>query len=138
MFREIVLTEEYPHPPHRVWRLLTESTQIERWLMPNDFVPEVDRSFTMTTAPAPGFDGIVRCKVLELDPPRRMRWSWRAGSVDSTVTFELAPIVSGTRLTLRHEGFRGLPHLLPWLFLRHGWKKKLRAKIAGLLRLDPG
>jgi uncharacterized protein YndB with AHSA1/START domain len=136
MFREILLAEEYRHPPEKVWRLLTDSAALERWLMPNDFVPEVQQAFTMTTAPRPGFDGIIRCKVLELDPPRRMRWSWRAGSIDSTVTFELSPTENGTRLTLRHDGFKGLSSIIPWLILRHGWKEKLRAKVAGLLEAE--
>lgn len=134
MFREILLAEEYPHPPDKVWRLLTDSKELERWLMPNDFVAEVNRIFTMTTAPRPGFDGTICCQVLELDPPRRMQWSWRAGSMNSTVTFELSPTETGTRLTLRHEGFRGLSSILPWLIMRHGWKEKLRVRIASLLR----
>jgi uncharacterized protein YndB with AHSA1/START domain len=131
--REILLSEEYPHPCERVWQLLTDSAELERWLMPNDFVPEAGRSFTMTTKPAPGFDGIVRCKVLEIEPPRRMRWSWGSGRMASTVTFELAPTAKGTRLTLRHEGFKGLASILPFVLLRRGWRKKLQVKIAGLL-----
>src|SRR5947209_18454174 len=100
MPREIVVTEEYPHPPHKVWRLLTDSTQLARWLMPNDFAPELHHRFTFTTKPAPGFDGIVHCEVLELDPPRRMRWSWKGGALDTIVTFELTPTNLGTHLTL--------------------------------------
>jgi len=29
----------------------------------------------------------VHCEVLELDPPRRMVWSWAGGNIDTTVTF---------------------------------------------------
>jgi uncharacterized protein YndB with AHSA1/START domain len=130
---DIVLHEEYPHPPARVWLLLTESKGLARWLMPNDFVAEVGREFTMTTRPAPGFDGIIHGKVLELDPPRRMRWAWRSGTLQTTITFELTPLDTGTRLTLRHEGFTGLSGLLPWLLMRGGWKKKLQRWFAQLL-----
>ena len=133
MFREILLVEEYPHPQENVWKLLTDSAQLARWLMPNDFVPEIGRRFTMTAAPRPGFDGVVRCRVLELEPPRRMRWAWQAGSIESTVTFELSRTEKGTQLTLRHQGFRGVASVLPWLIFRHGWKKKLRTKIPSLL-----
>jgi uncharacterized protein YndB with AHSA1/START domain len=130
---EILLTEEYPHPPEKVWRLLTDSEQLARWLMPNDFRPEAGRAFTMTTAPRPGFDGIVRCRVLEIEPPRHMVWEWRSGSMESSVAFELEKTARGSRLTLRQDGFRGVGGVLPWLFMRHGWKEKLHTKIAALL-----
>jgi uncharacterized protein YndB with AHSA1/START domain len=133
MFREILLIEEYAHPQEKVWKLLTDSAELERWLMPNDFVPEIGRSFTMTAPRRPGFDGVIRCRVLELEPPRRMRWSWQSGSMESTVTFELAPTTTGTRLTLRHQGFKGVASFVSWLIFRHGWKKKLRTKIHQLL-----
>ena len=80
--------------------------------MPNDFVPEVGSSFTFRTEPGPGFDGIVRCEVLALDPPRAMTWSWRGGPLDTRVTFTLEPVDQGgreaTRLVVHHDGFAGL------------------------------
>jgi uncharacterized protein YndB with AHSA1/START domain len=94
-----------PHPPARVWRALTDPARLARWLMPNDFVPVVGSRFTFRTQPQPGFDGIVQCEVLALEPARLMRWSWRGGTLDSTVTWTLAPEGDGTRLFLRHEGF---------------------------------
>ena len=42
---------------------------------------------TFRTSPAPGFDGIVRCQVPEIDPPERMVWSWAGGPIETTVTF---------------------------------------------------
>ncbi len=93
------------HPPAKVWRALTDADRIARWLMPNDFLPVVGHRFTFRTEARPGFDGIVRCEVLELEPERRMRWSWRGGTLDSTVTWTLTPEGHGTRLFLRHEGF---------------------------------
>ena len=59
----------YPHPVDRVWEALTSSEALAAWLMPNDFKPAVGHRFTFRTKPAPGFDGVVRCEVLELDPP---------------------------------------------------------------------
>ena len=51
-------------------------------------------------------DGWVRAQVTDLDPPRRMVWAWSAseGGPVTTVTFELAPVADGTRLTLAHVG----------------------------------
>ena len=41
MFREILLDEEYPRRGMDAPRRL--GTQLERWFMPNDFVPEIQR-----------------------------------------------------------------------------------------------
>lgn len=63
MKRTIRRTVRYPHPPSRVWAAITSSAALARWLMPNDFEPKVGHEFTFRTDPAPGFDGIVHCKV---------------------------------------------------------------------------
>jgi uncharacterized protein YndB with AHSA1/START domain len=94
-----------PHPPAQVWRALTDPVRLARWLMPNDFVPAVGHHFTFRTSPQPGFDGVVTCEVLDLEPEKRMRWSWRGGTLDSTVTWTLTAEGRGTRLFLRHDGF---------------------------------
>jgi uncharacterized protein YndB with AHSA1/START domain len=56
---DIDATVVYPHPIDQVWAALTSSAALAAWLMPNDFQPEVGHTFTFTTKPAPGFDGIV-------------------------------------------------------------------------------
>ncbi|MEV4656382.1 SRPBCC domain-containing protein [Micromonospora sp. NPDC049301] len=94
-----------PHPPAKVWRVLTDPDLIARWLMQTDFVPVVGHRFTFRTDPRPGFDGIVHCEVLDLDPQRLLRWSWRGGSLDTVVTWTLAAEGRGTRLFLEHSGF---------------------------------
>ncbi len=60
-----------PHPPAKVWRSLTVPDLPASWLMPNDFRAEVGHRFTFRTDPVPaqGFDGIVHCEVLALEPP---------------------------------------------------------------------
>ncbi len=44
-------------------------------VMPNNFEPHVGHEFQFRTKPAPGFDGIVNCVVLEVEPPRPAGWS---------------------------------------------------------------
>ncbi|WP_438023664.1 SRPBCC family protein [Sorangium sp. So ce233] len=83
MRRDLRIAREYPHPPELVWRALTEPALIAEWLMQNDFRPELGHRFTLRTDPGPGFDGVVRCEVLELDPPTKMRWSWRVEPTES-------------------------------------------------------
>jgi uncharacterized protein YndB with AHSA1/START domain len=89
-----------PRPPERVWAAPTNPALVARWLMPNDFLPVPGHEFTFRTEPVPqhGFDGVVHCQVLEVQPPRLVRFSWRSGILDTTVTWRLAAEGSGTRL----------------------------------------
>src|SRR5215208_2191324 len=94
--REVV----YPHPPERVWRALTDPKVLASWLMPNDIAPRVGHQFTFRTKPAPGSDGIVRCEVLEADPPKRLVYTWGGGPTKAkptTVAWTLTRVESGTR-----------------------------------------
>jgi uncharacterized protein YndB with AHSA1/START domain len=105
--RTIRADEFLAHPPARVWRALTDPDLLARWLMPNDFRPVVGHTFTFVTDPRPGagFDGVVHCEVLALEPERRLSISWRGGPLDTTVTWTLVPEGRGTRLFLVHDGF---------------------------------
>jgi uncharacterized protein YndB with AHSA1/START domain len=105
--RRIEVDQFLRHPPARVWRALTDPELLARWLMPNTFRLDVGHRFTFTTTPAPdaGFDGIVHCEVLAFEAERRLRISWRAGDLDTTVTWTLAAEGTGTRLLLVHDGF---------------------------------
>lgn len=117
-------TAEFDVPAATLWRALTDRELLETWLMPNDFRAEVGHRFTMTTDPAPMFDGTVHLEVLELEPPHRMVWSWRGGPIDTIVTFtvtELGP--RSCRFDFSQEGFRGPGAEFARFFLRGGWKK---------------
>ncbi len=119
----------YPHPPHKVWVALTDRRALAEWLMPNDFEPTVGREFRFQVDPMPGCGNLNLCQVLEVDPPRRLVWSWLPvdekrpappGTKPSTVTWTLTPENGGTRLQLIHEGLE----VYPWwqrFMLRFGW-----------------
>jgi uncharacterized protein YndB with AHSA1/START domain len=134
MKADIDVTVSYPHPPGRVWEALTSSEALAAWLMPNDFKPVVGHRFTFRTKPAPGFDGIVRCEVLELDPPRRMAWSWAGGNIDTTVTFTLEETPgAGTRLRMHQVGFHGLGGQLTRRILAGGYPRILGRRLPAYL-----
>ena len=140
MRRDLTFEVVYPYPPERVWRALADPRALAEWLMENDFEPRVGHRFRFRTNPAPGFDGIVHCEVLEVDPPRRLSYSWRGGPIDTVVTWTLEPVPEGTRLRLEHKGFRGLRGLMVSFILGGGWKKKLlREKLPRYLaQMDGG
>jgi uncharacterized protein YndB with AHSA1/START domain len=136
---DIDATAVYPHPIDRVWAALTSSEALAAWLMPNDFAPEVGHRFKFRTRPAPGFDGTVRCQVLELEPPRRMVWTWAGGNIDTTVTFTLDELDDGgTRLRLHQVGFHGLGALLTRRILARGYRRMLSRLLPDYLNQQAG
>jgi uncharacterized protein YndB with AHSA1/START domain len=139
MKADIDATVVYPHPVERVWAALTSSEALAAWLMPNDFEPAIGREFTFTTRRAPGFDGIVRCRVLEMEPPARMVWTWAGGNIDTTVTFTLEPVDAGhTRLRMHQVGFHGLGAQLTRRILAGGYPRILRQLLPAYLDEQAG
>jgi uncharacterized protein YndB with AHSA1/START domain len=129
MKRDLTFTETYPYPIERVWRALTDSASISDWLMPNDFKPMLGHKFQFQTKPAPGFDGIVDCEVIELTPPTRLAFSWKGGGIDTIATFTLTSVPEGTHLRLEHTGFSGPRGMMVSFILGGGWKKILRVAL---------
>jgi uncharacterized protein YndB with AHSA1/START domain len=139
--QSIVVDYDLPDPPEKVWRALTEPELVARWLMPNDIKPEVGHRFTFRAAPVPGWDGIVHCEVLVVEPHRRLRYSWRGGSdklkeygapLDTVATWTLTPTASGgTHLRLDHDGFP----LESFAFtkMNQGWRGKVAERITQVL-----
>jgi len=108
--KSISLEYDLPHAPAKVWRALTETELLAKWVMANDMQPTVGHSFTFRMEPTQWWDGIVNCEVLEVQPNKRISYTWRGGpansQIDTVVTFTLAPTPSGgTHLTLEHTGF---------------------------------
>lgn len=133
MSGSVRFTVTYPHPPERVWAALTEREALEAWLMPNDFLPVVGHRFTFRTSPAPGFDGIVNCEVLEVHLLHRLSFSWRGGPIDTTVTFTLEAVQNGTRLTLEQVGFAGVTARTVGWMLGQGWRRMSRESLPQVL-----
>ena len=134
MTRAVHVEMTYDQPRESVWAALTTQEAMAVWLMPNDFALRVGHRFQFKTKPAPGFDGIVRCEVLEIIPHERLVYSWVGGGVNTRVTWTLASEGAGTRLTLDHEGFSGLRGLFVSNILGKGWRSKiLRVNLPALL-----
>jgi uncharacterized protein YndB with AHSA1/START domain len=91
----------FPDRIESVWQALTNSDELAAWLMENDFVARVGHRFTMRCDP----DGDIECQVLELDPPRRMVWSWNGEFGETTVVFELSRVRNGTHLAVEHRSW---------------------------------
>lgn len=97
------------HAPSKVWRALTDPALVSEWLLPVvDLELERGAAFTFRAPPQPGWDGVVNCRVVEIEEHRRLSYNWVVGDIDTLVTFTLTPTASGTRLSLVQSGFK--PH----------------------------
>jgi uncharacterized protein YndB with AHSA1/START domain len=125
MKRDLHFEMTYPQAPEQVWAALTNAEALATWLMPNDFELRIGHRFKFRTKPAPGFDGIVNCEVLEITHLERLVYSWVGGGVDTRVIWTLTAIPEGTRLQLDHIGFKGLRGILVSTILGKGWRSKI-------------
>ena len=97
------------HSPEKVWRALTDPVLLADWLLPVvDLKLEPGAAFTFKTQPQPGWDGVVNCRVLEIEAQRKLSYTWVVGEdwLDTVVTFTLAPTAWGTRLSIVQSGFK--------------------------------
>lgn len=129
MAQKLKFEAYYPFPLEQVWIALTDPAAIGEWLMPTTFEPRVGHRFTFTTKPAPGFDGVVQCQVLELRPNERLSYSWKGGGIDTVVSFDLAGDAAGTRLVMEQVGFTGLRGLMISKILGGGWKRMVETRL---------
>ncbi|HEX4216297.1 MAG TPA: SRPBCC domain-containing protein [Candidatus Dormibacteraeota bacterium] len=111
----IRIVREYPHPPEKVWRAVTEPELISLWTAtgagahPVGFTPVAGNRFQFVARPRPGWNGVVDCEVVEVREPSLLRYSWIEGDGDTTeVAYRIEAHDDGTRFTYEHTGFRGI------------------------------
>jgi uncharacterized protein YndB with AHSA1/START domain len=125
------------HSPEKVWRALTDPALLAEWLLPVvDLALEPGAAFAFKTQPHPGWDGTVNCRLLEIEAPTRLSYTWVVGDMlDTVVTFTLTPTASGTRLSLVQSGFKP-DQKQNFGGARYGWKM-MGGKLVDLLARIP-
>jgi uncharacterized protein YndB with AHSA1/START domain len=105
------LERRLPDPPEVVWQALTEREQLRAWF-PSDVIGEWRVGAPLRFPfPPEVIDMTLSGEVLEVDPPRRLAftWSWRHSWPDqpeSLVTVELADAPGGaTEVVVTHSRF---------------------------------
>lgn len=108
-------------PIQKVWNAISTSEGLALWLMPNNFQPELGYEFTFQAKPIGNWNGIVRCKVMELDPPERLGFTWSGNNMELYVTFELIELEKEkTQFTLVHSGW-AMEHAMLREKMYEGW-----------------
>jgi uncharacterized protein YndB with AHSA1/START domain len=107
---------EIEAPPERVWRALTNATELSAWFQVTIEGEIAPGALLQMTTVHPQYAG-QRFQVLieEMEAPRRLVWKWHPGEVDprvdyaneprTTVTFTLEPSAAGTQLRVAETGF---------------------------------
>jgi uncharacterized protein YndB with AHSA1/START domain len=129
---------DFHHSPEKVWRALTDPVLLGEWLLPVlDLKLEPGAAFTFKTQPYPGWDGTVNCRLLEIEAPRKLSYTWVVGdmALNTVVTFTLTPTASGTRLSLVQSGFKP-EQKQNFGGARYGWKM-MGGKLVDLLERIP-
>ena len=123
---------DLPHSPEKVWRALTDPVLLAEWLLPViDLRLEPGAAFRFKTQPYPGWDGTVQCRLVEIEAPRTLSYTWSVPFLDTVVTFTLTPTESGTRLSLVQSGFKP-DQRQNFGGARYGWKM-MGGKLVDLL-----
>ena len=120
--RSVIVEKEFPHPPEKVWRALTESSLIEQWLMRNDFQPVPGHAFTLRMDPVPNWNGVIDCEVVAVEPCKTLSYTWGTLGIETVVTFTLTPTASGTHLRMEQSGFSP-NQKANYQGAKYGWQK---------------
>lgn len=133
----ILATVDIPAPPERIFHALTTAECEEWWGAPETYRVtdwradlRVGGQWSLVVRLPDGGAFPASGRFLEIESPRRIvqtrRYDWdypELGQHDTTVTYLLEPLSSGTRVTVRQDGFAGLRG--PAHHLVEGWEEFL-------------
>ena len=103
-----------------------------------EFRPEVGCAFQFYGGPSPEKQFLHLCKVTEVEPGRKITYSWRYDGYagNSFVTFELFAAGDKTRIKLTHDKLEPFPADTPE-FARHnfeaGWNHIINISLPGFV-----
>lgn len=125
-----------PGPIERVWSYLTDSDLRRQWLASGTMTPQPGASFELVwrndeLSASPderpegfGAESRATCRIVEIDPPRRLRYLWPDVG---DVSFELQADGSDVLLTLTHRQLAGERLILN---VSAGWHAHLARLVA--------
>ena len=132
--RSLVIEKELPHPLEKVWRALTQGPLIKEWLMDNDLQPVVGHRFNFRSTPMPNWNGVIDCKVLVVEPNKKLSYSWNSLGLESVVVWTLAATSGRTLVRMEQSGFRS-DQKAAYNGAKYGWQRfigNLERVVAGL------
>ncbi|MEO6490541.1 MAG: SRPBCC domain-containing protein [Ferruginibacter sp.] len=108
----IMIERMYNSPVDLVWQAISDKAKMKEWYFDMaDFKLNLGAEFTFYGGDETQF--LHRCKITELEPDKKLTYSWRFDSYDgiSYVTFEMFPENGNTKLRLTHTGLETFPNI---------------------------
>lgn len=117
--------------PERVWEGVTNGELTRRYFHETTFVAELKPGAQLEYRYTDGRTAVTG-EILEVDPPRRLSYTWRAlydpemaREPFSRVTWELTPMGETTKVELRHDRFE--PGSMTYESISQGWAPLLNS-----------
>ncbi len=134
---DIRMVSQYPHPPAKVWRALTDPALMALWMIaarPEGFSAVVGTRFKFVGKPRPGWSGVVDGEVLEAREPSLFCYSWVAdGGAPMRITYRLEPSGAGTRFSFEHTNFAGIGGFIAKLVIARVRKQMFDVNLPAVL-----
>lgn len=103
---DVTLDFQYKSSIEKVWKALTDSDTLAKWIWKNDFKPIVGHKFQFRSEPNEWWDGIVNGEVIEVEKPYKLSYTWASAGETTTITWTLKKGVDGTtHLHFEQSGF---------------------------------
>jgi uncharacterized protein YndB with AHSA1/START domain len=137
---DIHIVRDYPYPPAKVWRAVTDPELVPLWTATGrggrlvGFSAVPGARFQIIAKPVPGWRGILDCEVLEAREPSLLRYSWTDDGTTTYVSYRIEPRGDGTRFTFDHTGFAGPGGFFLAMLLGTVRKKMLTTGLPAVLR----
>jgi uncharacterized protein YndB with AHSA1/START domain len=129
---KVQLEATYPQSPDKVWKALTESEKVSRWLMPTDFKPLIGYHFRLETSSG----AHVRGKVIEVEVGKLIAFTWNdEDDGESVVVWRVEPVDGGTRVSVEHWPVETPAVNCLRIDNYFNWSYALRHNLPGLLKL---
>ncbi|MGE8205730.1 SRPBCC family protein [Heyndrickxia sp. NPDC080065] len=99
---EISLDFQINSSINNVWNALTDSDNLAKWIMENNFKPVVGQKYQFQNEQ---WNLIVDCEVLVVEEPYKLSYTWVGGPINTVVTWTLKEEDGTTYLHLEQTGF---------------------------------
>lgn len=130
---QILIDQDFGHPPERIWRALTEPALLSEWFTRTESEPSLDGGLRLTPDGPLDFLGPLMAEMVELDAPRQIVMLWRGEQMHSRVVWELTPIRQGSRLRVSQTGFLGVDGARRQLQLLRAYDELLGGRLPAVL-----
>lgn len=117
---DIVLDFEFKSPIEKVWDALTNPDTLAKWVMENNFKPEVGYKCQFWNEE---INLVVDSEVLVVDEPNKLSYTWVGGPIDTVITWTLKQEGDTTYLHLEHTGFEKEDYA--YKGAKSGWEYKV-------------